>query len=113
MMKGKTLFWIVLFALLAAGGIGLSLLRGGGTRAVISVDGQVFKTVDLSAVAVPYEMTVETELGRNTLLVSQGSIQVLEADCPGQDCVRQGAITDGAIPIVCLPHKLVIQIEEP
>ena len=112
-MKRKTVFWIVLFALLAALGAGTYLLRGGaGRRAVITVDGEPYRTVDLLAVAAPYEFTVETEYGWNTIRVSPGAIEVVDADCPNQDCVKQGAIDHGVLPIVCLPHKLVIEIEE-
>ena len=113
MGAGKTVFWIVLFACLALAGAGVYLLHGGGTRAAIYVDGELYDTVDLGAVAVAYERTVQTEYGRNTLRIGPGEIAVIEADCPGNDCVHQGAITDSAIPIVCLPHRLVIQIEEP
>ncbi len=112
-MKRKTVFWIALFAALAALGVGASVLHGpAGTRAVVYVDGEIYRTADLAAVAAPYEFTVETEYGRNTVRVSPGAIEVAEADCPNQDCVKQGAISDGAIPIVCLPHHLVIQIED-
>lgn len=112
-MKRKTVFWIVLFAVLAALGAGTYLLRGGvGRRAEIYVDGALYDTVDLAAVAVPYEFTVETEYGWNTVRVSHGAIEVADADCPNHDCVKQGTISDGALPIVCLPHRLVIRIEE-
>ena len=113
-MKQKTLFWPVLFILLAAVGAGVYLLHGGsGTQAVIYVDGAVYDTVDLGSVAAAYERTVETEYGRNVIRVSHGAIAVASADCPDKLCVRQGEITDSALPIVCLPHRLVIQIEEP
>ena len=112
-MKRKTVFWLALFAVLAALGAGTYLLRGAvGRQAVITVDGEPVRTVDLTAAAVPYEFTVETEYGSNTVRVSQGQIAVVDADCPNRDCVKQGAISDGAIPIVCLPHHLVIQIED-
>lgn len=110
-MKRKTVFWAALFILLAALGAGTYLLPRNGSRAVISVDGQLWDTVDLTAVKEPYEFTVETERGWNTLRVSPGQIQVVDADCPGHDCVQQGAISDGVIPIVCLPHRLVIEIK--
>ena len=45
-----------------------------------------------------------------------GRIRVSAADCPDQVCVEQGYISDGTVPIVCLPHGLVIEIvggEEP
>ena len=112
-MKQKTLIWLVIFAILAAAGAGVYLFHGGGTQAVIYVDGQVYDAIDLSSVAVAYERTIETQYGWNTIRVSHGAIAVAEADCPEHDCVRQGEIEDGAIPIVCLPHRLVIQIEEP
>lgn len=115
-MKQKTLFWIVLFALVALLAAGVYLLRSdsgaGGLIAEITVDGELYELVDLSAVAVPYTFTVETEYGYNTIRVSHGAIQVAEADCSEQVCVNQGTVTDGFIPIVCLPHHMVIQIRE-
>lgn len=114
-MKKKTLFWIVLFAVVAAGAGGWYLLRGGvsGAEARVYVDGELRETIDLSAVTIPYETTVETDYGYNVLRVSHGSIEVVRADCSEQVCVHQGAITDSLLPIVCLPHRLVIEIEEP
>lgn len=111
-MKRKTVFWAVLFGLLFALGAGFYLVRGGGGRAVISVDGETYRTVDLAGVTEPYEFTVQTRWGWNTVRVEPGAIRVVDADCPGHDCIQQGAISDGVIPIVCLPHRLVIQIEE-
>ena len=34
------------------------------------------------------------------------------ASCPDGLCVHQGAISDGLLPIVCLPNKVQIQIVE-
>ena len=113
-MKQNAWFWILLFVALAAACAGFYLLRGGtgGVTAVVYVDGEVYDTYDLSAVVFPYEVTVETEYGYNTIRVGRGTIEVAEADCSEQVCVRQGAISDSLIPIVCLPHRLVIQIDD-
>ena len=113
-MKQNVWFWIVLFALLAAACLGYYLLRGGvgGTTASVYVDGELYASYDLSAAVIPYEVTVETEYGYNTIRISHGAVEVAEADCSEQVCVRQGAITDSLIPIVCLPHHLVIEINE-
>ena len=112
-MKRKTLFWIVLFTVLAIGaGTWYALGGRAGTKASVYVDGELYATYDLSAAVIPYEVTIETERGWNTLRISHGAIEVAEADCPGRDCVLQGEIRDSLIPIVCLPHRLVIQIEE-
>lgn len=112
-MKHKTLFLALLFAALAVAGAGVYLMRTpGGTVAVLYVDGEEYDRVSLSSVAVPYTITVETEYGVNVVQVSHEGVEVIEADCDEQVCVEQGQITDGAVPIVCLPHRLVIQLEE-
>ena len=47
----------------------------------------------------------------NTLVIRDGTAQVVEADCPDQVCVMQGWLEDDIIPIACLPSGLVIQME--
>lgn len=113
-MKQTAVFWIVLFAAVAALCGGYYLLRGGTGAAVASVyvDGELRDTFDLSAAVIPYEVKVETEYGYNILRISRGAIEVAEADCSEQLCVKQGTVTDSLIPIVCLPHHLVIQIDD-
>ena len=86
-------------------------LTAPGTIAVIAVDGQEYKRIDLSKVKEPYEMTIATEYGRNTVLVEPGAISVSSADCPDKICVHQGRLTGAGVPIVCMPHRLIIWIE--
>ena len=54
---------------------------------------------------------MEWEGGYNLIEVERGRIRVAEADCPDQVCVRQGWISNSVVPIACLPHKLVVQLE--
>ena len=106
--------WILLLLVLA--GVSCAafvLLRpaGAGTVARVTVDGELVEEIDLSAVTDPYTFTVEGPGGfTNTILVEPGRVRVLEAGCPDQVCVNQGYISDGAVPIVCLPNRLVIEI---
>lgn len=89
------------------------LLRQSGSAGVIAelrVDGELIRSIDLSAVAAPYEFEVDCGSGSNTVRAEHGAISIVRADCPDQVCVRQGTIEDSALPIVCLPHKLVITI---
>ncbi len=81
-----------------------------GSVADIWLDGELIESIDLNAVTIPYEFEVSSEYGSNVIHVSHGTIAVTEADCPDQICVAQGAIADSAIPIVCMPHRLVIEI---
>ena len=46
----------------------------------------------------------------NTVVVEGGRVRVSQADCPDQVCVNQGWISNGTVPIICLPHRLMIEI---
>ena len=36
-----------------------------------------------------------------------------EADCPDHICVYMGKLTtEGGMPIICMPHRLIIEIED-
>ena len=72
-------------------------------------DGQeigIYSVLEDQTIAIPYE-----EEGYNLLLISGGQVSVSDADCPDGLCVRQRAIARNGESIICLPHKLVIQIE--
>lgn len=108
-----TKFWIIIFAALVIvlGALVLLLGNGGdGTVANIYLDGELYESVDLSRVTKPYDIVISTKLGTNTVHVEPGAISVTEADCRDGICVSQGRLTQAGIPIVCLPHRLVIEI---
>ncbi len=48
--------------------------------------------------------------GTNRLVIHDGKASISEADCPDHLCVKQAAIYRNGESIICLPHKLVIQI---
>ena len=113
-MKRKNIFWAALCAALVLGCAVCLLLRNrGGTVAVVYSNGEPVCEIDLSAVEEPYEFTVENEWGYNIIRVEKNGIGVCASDCPEQTCVNQGLIHDSLLPVICLPHRLVIKIEEP
>ena len=106
---------VILFCLLAAAAASAAwlLLRDGDTDAPtarILRDGVLLEEIDLNQVEESYTLTFEDERGTNTVLVEPGRIRISEADCPDQVCVNQGFISDGTVPIVCLPHRLLVEI---
>lgn len=110
----RTSFWVILFAalfILGAAGFMLLKNRGEGSIATIWQDGELLYTIDLSEVEESYTLRLECETGYNIITVSPGAIAVTEADCPDHTCVRQGEIKRPGIPIICMPHRLVIEIE--
>ena len=113
-MDKKTKIWILGFVLVCLAGLAVLLLSRpgrGGQTAVISVNGETVETVDLGRVKAPYDIPIETPWGRNTVHVEPGAISVTAADCPDRIGVQMGKLTQGGIPIVCMPHRLVITIE--
>ncbi len=115
MAERKSKNWILFFAVLFALCIGAFLLlkQGGnvGTIAVIRVDGEIYEKINLDTVAVAYDIEIKTDYGYNKIHVEQGSISVCEADCPDQICVNQGSISTDAVPIICMPHRVTVEIE--
>lgn len=75
--------------------------------AEIRSEGRIIATLPLDT---PDEMLITTESGYNKIIISNGEIFVSEADCPDKVCVKTGAISDGGVPIICLPHRLEIRI---
>lgn len=57
------------------------------------------------------QLMVSTTEGENVIVVEGGKVRVESADCPNQDCVHQGEISQAGQQIVCLPHKLVVSIQ--
>lgn len=112
----KTRTWIVIIALIftvsAVLCIWLSGRKAAGTIANIYQDGVCIESIDLSLVTEGYEFTVTGENGENTIRVERGRIGVISADCPDKVCVKDGWLSDSASPIVCLPHRLVICLEQ-
>jgi len=78
-----------------------------GSVAQIFLDGELVEQIDLDAVSVPYELQVGEG---NIVFVESGAISMHSADCPDQLCVRQGKITGGVYPIVCLPNRVTVKI---
>lgn len=84
----------------------------GGTMARVYQNSVVVHEVDLSTVKESYIYRVEGENGAyNEILVEPGQISCKEANCPDLICVNTGVITSDLLPITCLPHKVLVQIE--
>lgn len=108
-------FWLFLVGaiLLVSAAAGALVFRGraGDSTAFLYQDGVCIRTIALSGVDAPFSFTVEWEGGYNVIEVERGRIRVAQADCPDQVCVRQGWISNSVVPVACLPHRLVIQLE--
>jgi hypothetical protein len=76
----------------------------------ISVKGKLYKKLPLDN-NLNETITVESELGKNIVQISNGKVKISEATCPDKICVEDGAISNPGGMLVCLPNKVVVQIK--
>ena len=100
----------LLSAVVALCAVVLLMPKEKGVIARVTQDGKVLYEIQLNEVSGPQPYHVNGESGYNTVLVQQGHVRMMEASCPDQVCVNQGWISDNALPIVCLPNKVIIEI---
>ena len=79
-------------------------------RVVIEVDGEVYADYDMDEVKGIVPISTPNG-GENRLWVQEDLVFMDSANCPDQTCVKQGVIKDSTVPIVCLPHKVIVRIE--
>lgn len=74
---------------------------------VVRRDGEIIRTLPLDA-----EETVEFSdaNGANWIQVKNGAVRMIRADCSDQICVRRGDIRRTGETLVCLPHRLTVEI---
>lgn len=105
----------VIVVFVAAAAASFVILRPKKTGSAIYVeilrDNEVLYTLDLSEES-DRTFRIESEEGWNDVTISDGRICVSDADCPDKTCVRSGDLRHEHLPIVCLPHKLVIRFCE-
>jgi len=75
----------------------------------ITVDGEEHSKYVLDN-NIDKEIEVITDNGYNIIHIQNGQVLVEESDCNNQLCVRKGVIEEPGEIIVCLPHKVVVQI---
>jgi len=57
------------------------------------------------------EFRVDVEGGYNVVRIEGGRVSIAAADCPNGDCTRQRPISGPGQQLVCLPHRLWVEIE--
>ena len=105
----KTDIILAVIAIVAAAGIWLFYSAGAekGLTAVVTVDGELRAEMPIDK---NDSITIETEWGYNIVHTENGQAFVTEADCRDQICVDHKKIEKVGETIVCLPHKMVVEI---
>ncbi|MDR0949177.1 MAG: NusG domain II-containing protein [Lachnospiraceae bacterium] len=123
---------LALFLLLLVSVLGIILApywqpHTGTPVAFVILEGTVVKRIPLDQTAVDDSFLLKTAEGHyNEIVVTNGKIGIRSADCPSQLCVKQGylhpllpstqlipidpSVPTTTLPLICLPHRLVIEI---
>ncbi len=98
--------FLVIFAVIM---LILSTTNTSGNQVVVSIDGVESYSFplneDLEFVITGYEG------GTNYLVIENGEAYLKDASCPDHLCVHMGKISNVGQSIICLPNRVVIEIE--
>ncbi len=77
----------------------------------IQIEGKEVEKIFFEPDVIGKKIPIVTKYGYNILEVGEDSCRVVEADCPDQIDVLQGRIYEEGEMLVCLPHRLIIEIK--
>ena len=107
-IKNDIILAVIVIAVAATGLLLVNVFRTEGSFAVIKIDGKETERYPLS---VNTEVVIETgDDGRNTLVIEDSKAFMKDANCPDKICEGHSKISYKGETIVCLPHKVVIEI---
>ena len=99
-----------LFALIIGGLLAVLLTRKRDNLfAKIYVKSELVKTVDLASSDKEFE--IKGSKGTVKVVLKNHSIGVVESNCPHQDCVHVGFVSETNRPIICAYNEVYIVIE--
>lgn len=81
-----------------------------GKIAVISLDGQIIKKINLDSLTEPLKIEIDGHY-RQVIYAEPGRICFGESECPHKSCVKMGWISERGSSAVCLPNRVIIKIE--
>jgi len=109
-MKKKEIITIIVLLAISLTGIGLFYALNATDQPLsvrVSRQGEVVTVLPLS---VDHTETFRDASGYNTLVISDGQAKISESDCSEQICVNTHSVSTPGETIVCLPHKLIVEI---
>lgn len=108
--KNDYILITVLFSFLLIICFVLHYTKEKGTIAVVYYKSKVVRTIPLDTDIKKYEVMGEN--GKIKIMAGNGKIKVEDENSPLHLCSKQGWIDSSTQTIVCLPNKIVIQIED-
>ena len=112
--KGDTTVIIIVAIVLIFGAVFYlpKLLKIPGSTALITNDGVVIKTIDLTIIeSYSYTIYDSNDVEKCCIEVNDGKIRFLSSTCPDQICVHAGWLEHEDEFAACLPNNVIITIK--
>ena len=78
-----------------------------GSTVIIKLDGKLYGSYSLSE---NQRIEIKESNAHNTVVIEGNSVRMENSDCPDLYCVKQGRITRSGESIICLPHRLSVEL---
>lgn len=100
----------VIIIMAAVGLLLINMAKAPGNRVVVKIDGAETESFLLSEDVRSEIRTGKNGENLNVLVIENGKAYISEADCPDGICKQYRPVCYVGETIVCLPHKVVIEI---
>lgn len=108
--RKKDFILITSILLLAVALLGIQKAYGSsGDTVTITVNQKVYGTYNLDQ---DKTIQIKNESGTNIVRIQNHEVWMEEADCPDGYCMEQGHISQSHQTLVCLPHKLAVEVSD-
>ncbi len=107
-LKNDIILVAIIVLIATVGLLLLNIFKTEGSFAVVKIDGKETERYPLSE---NIEVVIKTgDDGKNTLVIEDNKAFMKDANCPDKICEGHQKISYKGETIVCLPHKVVIEI---
>jgi hypothetical protein len=109
MFKKKDIFLIIIIMITSVFFIITSVIKKGTSpnTVKITISGLEYASYSLYN---DREVEISNGYGNNKIVINNGMVFISEADCPDKYCVKHKPISKSGESVICLPHKLVVEI---
>lgn len=87
-----------------------SLESGDSKYVYIEVDGKPYKEIVFDE-STEITTVIDSKYGHNELMIKDGKVKMIDADCKDQICVKESAISEVGEINVCLPNRTLVEIK--
>jgi hypothetical protein len=101
-------FLIIIFSFISVMPLIIDSHEHEGSNFSVICDGRELLSASLGKDTV---FTIDAAIGEMKIGVEEGSVFIIESSCPHKYCVSMGKTSSSNKPLVCLPNKVIINVD--